>query len=158
MSKATTTVEGWVAKDPETRQAGNHRITTVTVPVEQGRMKDGAWVADVDERGEKIVHWWEGEFWNDYGDAVASAIRKGALVELKGEPRPRAYPKKDGGVGIAETIVNGTVAEVVRRPSRQGGFGGGSPTQASSAQGQAAWGAPAASPGFSGSFDDEQPF
>ncbi len=159
MPVAKITVEGFVSKDPETRDAGQHRITTVTVPVEQGRMKDGQWMPDVDQNGQKIVHWWEAEFWNEHGDAVSQAITKSMLVTITGEPRPRAYLKKDGTAGLAETIVNATVAQVVRRPSRQQPQGG---------AGQSGWattspggfGSATGDPGGFGNFgpEESQPF
>lgn len=122
-------IEGFVAKNPEQRQAGNHTVTTVTVPVEKGRRKDGQWVADTDKDGQKVVVWWEAEFWNEYGQQVAQEIQKGYLVRVEGEPWPKAYVKNDGSAGLAGTITNPTISIVVRRPSRQnntqGGFQGG---------------------------------
>ena len=161
MAKSTITVEGFVSKDPEVREAGAHRIITVTVPEEQGRMKDGQWVPDTDQQGNKIVHWWQAEFWNEYGDEIAKAVRKGTLVTVTGSPRPRAYLKNDGTVGISNTIANGTLAVVVRRPARGGGNGGGSGGPATQ-QAQEAWGAPQGDPGAGGGFDadgfNERPF
>lgn len=126
MAKASITVEGFVAKAPESRAAGSHTITSVTIPVEQGRMKNGEWVADTDQQGQKIVHWWEAEFWNEHGDVVAQTIGKGDLVTVTGEPRPRVYAKNDGSPGMSLSIVNAQIGVVVRRPSRQQGQGGGS--------------------------------
>lgn len=158
MATAKITVEGFVAKDPESRDAGQHRITTVTIPVEQGRKKDGQWVADTDQQGQKIVHWWEAEFWNEFGDEVAQTIRKGALVTVTGEPRPRAYLKKDGTAGIADTIVNASIAQVVRRPARGGGFGGGNGAPAAQQWGAGANGPQNGAQGFGGGFEDDSPF
>lgn len=120
MAKAEIYLEGFVSKDPESRAAGNHTITTVTVPVEQGRVKDGQWVADTDQQGNKIVVWWEAEFWNEHGDVVAANIHKGDLVQVRGEARPRVYVKNDGGAGLSAVVVNASVAKVVRKPSRGG--------------------------------------
>lgn len=126
MARAEVFVEGFVAKDPESRAAGNHTITTVTVPVKQEkRDREGKWVADTDRDGKEIVVWWEAEFWNEYGDVVASTIRKGDLVQVRGDARPRAFSKNDGTAGLAATIVNATVAKVVRRPSRNAQHGSG---------------------------------
>lgn len=150
MAKANITVEGFVAKSPESRAAGSHAITTVTIPVEQGRMKDGQWVADTDQAGQKIVAWWEAEFWNEYGDAVAQAVSKGDLVTVTGEARPRVYAKNDGTPGQGLSIVNGQIAVVVRRPARGGGSGG---------QSQSEWAQPSPAPqnaqqgGFGNGFD-----
>lgn len=125
MAKASITVEGFVSKAPESRAAGNHTITSVTIPVEQGRMKNGEWVPDTDQQGQKIVHWWEAEFWNEHGDVVAQTVGKGDLVTVTGEPRPRVYAKNDGTPGMSLSIVNAQIGVVVRRPSRQQGQGGG---------------------------------
>lgn len=156
MAKAEISVEGFVSKDPESRAAGSHTVTSVTVPVEQGRMKDGAWVADTDQQGNKIVVWWEGEFWNEYGDVVAATVRKGDLVVLRGEARPSAYSKNDGTAGLRASIVNGSVAVLVARPRRDRSGGG-------SGGGQGGWSQPAqnapqtGAQGFGG-FPDEEPF
>lgn len=160
MAKSEITVEGFVARNPEARAAGSHTVTTVVVPEEQGRMKDGQWVADTDKDGNKIVVWWEAEFWNEHGDVVAANVSKGDLVVVRGNPRPQAYVKKDGAAGLRPVIANATVAKVVRRPARGqgGGFGGGS------AQGQGDWAQPPANApqnaDFGGGFADEesQPF
>lgn len=117
-------LEGFVAKDPESRAAGNHTITSVTVAVNQGRMKDGEFVPDLDKSGEKIVRWWEAGFWNEHGDAVQHAVHKGDLVQIVGEPRPEVYAKNDGTPGMGLRIAGKSIAVVVRRPAR--GQGGGS--------------------------------
>ena len=161
MAKSTITVEGFVSKDPEVREAGSHRIVTVTVPEEQGRMKDGQWVPDIDKNtNEKIVHWWQAEFWNEYGDEIAKAVRKGTLVTVTGSPRPRAYLKNDGTVGISNTIANGTLAVVVRRPARGGGNGGGSGGPGDQWAQPATNGSQGGAQSFPdpGGFDSEQPF
>jgi len=69
------------------------------------------------------------------------------------------YLKSDGTAGISNTIANGTLAVVVRRPARGGGNGGGSGGPATQ-QAQEAWGAPQNQDAgaFGGGFDDTQPF
>lgn len=158
MATDKITVEGFVSKDPEQLEAGQHRITSVTVPVEQGRMKDGQWVADTDQQGQKIVRWWEAEFWNEQGDAIGQTIRKGQLVTITGEPRPRAFVRNDGTAGLSFAIANPSIGVMVRRPARGGGSGGGSGAPATQ-QPQQSWGAPQGDPGtFGGGFEDSQPF
>lgn len=129
MASSRINIEGFVAKNPETREAGSHTVTTVTVPVERGRVKDGQWVADTDKSGQKVVVWWEAEFWNEHGAQVAQEIQKGYLVRIEGEAWPRPFVKNDGTAGLAATITNPTVSIVVRRPSKrnngQGGAVGG---------------------------------
>ena len=117
-------LEGFVAKDPESRAAGNHTITSVTVAVNQGRMKDGKFVNDTDRDGKEIVRWWEAAFWNEHGDAVQHSVHKGDLVQIIGEPRPEVYAKNDGTPGLGLRIAGKSIAVVVRRPSRGGGQGG----------------------------------
>lgn len=155
MAKANITIEGYVAKDPESRAAGNHTITSVTIPVEQGRMKDGQWVVDTDQQGNKIVVWWVAEFWNEHGDVVASQVRKGSLVTVTGEARPSVYvSKQDGSPRLSALVVNGQLAVVVPRPKRGGGQGASSaPFTGGSSSGDG-W----AAPGASQSFDNEAPF
>lgn len=157
-------LEGFVAKAPESRAAGNHTITSVTVAVNQGRMKDGQFVPDKDRNGAEIVRWWETEFWNEHGDAVQHAVKKGDLVQIVGEPRPEAYLKNDGTAGLGLRIAGKSISVVVRRPSRNGSQGSQQPQGAPGGQAQPQWGQPATNApqnggqGFGGGFDDEQPF
>ncbi|KUF05547.1 single-stranded DNA-binding protein [Leucobacter sp. G161] len=159
MATADITIEGFVAKPAETRQAGSGTVTTITVPVEQGRMKDAQWVPDTDKAGQKITHWWEAEFWNEYGAQVGQEIQKGYLVHIEGEPRPRAYVKNDGTAGIALTIVNPTISIIVRRPSRQQPQGGAGVAGWATAPSEPLQGG-TGDPGAFGNFgpDDENPF
>lgn len=160
MAKSEITVEGFVAKAPESRAAGNHTITTVAIPEEVGRMKDGQWVPDMDKDGNKIVVWWEAEFWNEHGDVVAASIGKGDAVIVRGTPRPRAFVKNDGTAGMSATIVNPTIGKTVRRPSRnaQQGSGGGFVAGAGQPS-QDPWNAPqnggSEPPQFGNGFGDE---
>ena len=124
------TVEGFVAKDPEQRQAGQHTVTTVTVPVGRGRRKNGEWVPDKDDQGKEITDWFDAEFWNEYGAQVGQELMKGYLVKIEGTPQTRAYVKKDGTAGVQNLIVNPEIFIKVKRPSRNtapvapgGGFG-----------------------------------
>lgn len=158
-------LEGFVAKAPESRAAGNHTITSVTVAVNQGRMKDGQFVPDKDRNGAEIVRWWETEFWNEHGDAVQHTVRKGDLVQIVGEPRPEVYQKNDGTPGLGLRIAGKSISVVVRRPSRNGSQGSQQVAGAPGGQGQPQWGQPATNTPqntngnqFGGGFDDEQPF
>lgn len=136
-------LEGFVAKAPESRAAGNHTITAVTVAVNQGRMKDGQFVPDKNRDGVEIVRWWEAEFWNEHGDAVQHAVSKGDLVQIVGEPRPEVYQKNDGSPGLGLRIAGKSIAVVVRRPSRNGAQRSQQAQGAPNSAAQQQWGQPA---------------
>lgn len=158
MATIKSDIEGFVSKDPESRVAGQHTVVTVTVPVEHGRMKDGQWVPEVDQQGQKLpADWWEAEFWNERGAAIMDAVRKGSLVRITGGiPRPRLYQKNDGTPGLGLRLQGATLAVIPRQQPQQA-------QGATSGQGQGDWAQPAvngAQGGFQGggSFDDPSHF
>jgi single-strand DNA-binding protein len=113
MSKATLTIEGFVAKEPEPRDAGQHRVVEVVVPVTPSRKVNGEWV----EEKEKTV-WFEATFWDEHADVVMNEVRKGSLVQLTGGVELEVYKKRDGEPGAKVKLSFPTIAVVVRRPKR----------------------------------------
>lgn len=113
MSKALATIEGFVAVDPEIRDAGSHRVTEVIVPHTPSKLVDGTWVNEDD----KTV-WTSSTFWNDHADAVVAAVRKGSLVSITGVLGQEVFLRKDGTAGGKVTITNPTISVVVRKPPR----------------------------------------
>lgn len=160
-SKATIQIEGFTSKDPETREVTGHSITTVTVPVTpQKKNQQGVW----EDNGDTV--WYQAEFWDDHGYAVAEQIRKGQLVVVSGELEVKAW-EANGKSGTNTIIKFPTISVIVRKPPRgqQGqnraasapadepwsGAGQGASTPQVRAQGGDVWNTP-------GSFSDESPF
>jgi len=161
MSKATITIEGFTARDPETREVTGHSITTVTVPVTpQKKNQQGAW----EDTGDTV--WYQAEFWDDHGQAVAEHVRKGHLVIVSGELEVKAW--QAGEKSGTNTIVKfPTISVVVRKPARgaqaQNGANDGpksepwasagqaTPSPQTGAQGADVWNTPT-------NFNDETPF
>ena len=156
MAKATLTIEGFVAKDPEERQAQAYRIVEVVVPVTPSRKVNGEWVND-----DEGTIWYQAEFWDEHGDAIRATVAKGSLVTITGVPKLEAYLKRDGTPGAKITFNFPQLAVIVRKPKRgegrpaQGNDEPWAPTPQASAAPPAAGGDVWNSPG---NFSDETPF
>lgn len=163
MSKATMTIEGFAA-EPKTRvsQSGKQMLDVAVAHTPRRFNKQtNQWEDVTDKDGQKVTTWARATFFEEKAAAVAAVVQKGTLVRLEGEPRLNTYTDGQGKAAASIDLQFADISLVVqaaRQDAPQGGFGGGTPAQEPAGQGQAAWGAPAASPGFSGSFDDEQPF
>lgn len=163
MSELNIDVEGFIAVDPVqgTTQAGKQYLQVSVAHNERRKnQQTGQWENSKDKDGNDIVSWIRATFWDDEATAFASQLSKGTLVTLRGRGRVSAYIDQQSGAPRGQLeVLWPKCAIVLRRPSQnaQSGFGGGTPAQAPTEQGQAAWGAPAASQSFGGGFD-EQPF
>ncbi len=162
MSELNVDVEGFIATDPVqgTTQNGKPYLQVSVAHNERRKnQQTGQWENAKDQAGNDIVSWIRATFWEDEATAFASQLSKGTLVTLRGRGRVTAYIDKAGEARGQVEVLWPKCAVVPRKPQQAqgGGFGGGTPAQASTGQGQADWGAPAASQGFGG-FDDEQPF
>ena len=113
MSKATITVEGFIANELTVRDAGSHRVVDVTVPHTPSKLVDGKWVNEDD----KTV-WFEATFWDEHADGVLVSAEKGTLVTLTGSVELEVYAKRNGDPGGKVKITNPTIAVVVRRPKK----------------------------------------
>ncbi|WP_341945671.1 single-stranded DNA-binding protein [Microbacterium sp. LWH11-1.2] len=140
MSKATTTIEGFVAKDPE---LGNHQgkaVTNVSIPHTPRRLnkQTNQW----EDAGATL--WVQASFWEADAEAIVAAVRKGTLVTVTGQPELRVFQKTDGTTDAALSIRFGTLGVIPRaeQPSAQS-----APAPAQSD----AWTTP-------GSFGDDTPF
>ncbi|QWT24958.1 single-stranded DNA-binding protein [Subtercola sp. PAMC28395] len=145
MARATITIEGYVAKDPETRQVTGHRITSVTVPVTpQKKDGNGGYV----DSGETV--WYTAEFWDEHGLSVAEVVRKGQLVTVTGN-LDITQREKDGRTYVNQTVSFGNIAVLVprKRSSSQ------QPSQAPSAPVDDPWAHQSTPTGYNGS---ETPF
>jgi len=152
MSRATLTIEGFVAKDIEFRDAGTHRVVEVVVPVTPSKKDDsGKWV----DTGDTV--WYRASFWDEHADVLSGLVQKGSLVTMTGGVELEVYMKRDQTPGAKVKLSFPTIAVVVRRPKR----GEVRPQQteqwaesapAEPASGGDVWNAPA------GGFNDETPF
>lgn len=149
MAKATITVEGFVAKDPETRSVTGHTITEVSVPVTpQRKNKSGGW----EDSGDTV--WYKVPFWDEHGDVVAQSVRKGTLVTVTGTPKLDLYVR-DGNAAGTIVLDFASLAVVARKPKR----GESAPRQAEEPWAASAPAAPAGDVwNTPGSYSDEMPF
>ncbi|MDJ0323188.1 single-stranded DNA-binding protein [Cryobacterium sp. PH31-AA6] len=126
MARATITIEAFVAKDPETRTVTGHTITSVTLPVTpQKKDGNGGYV----DNGDTV--WYQAEFWDEHGQAVAQEVHKGQLVTVTGNIEIQTR-EKDGKTYTNTVITFPTISVIVRKPSR--GAGGSTQTRQGGAQ------------------------
>lgn len=143
MSKATMTIEGFVAKDPELRDHNGQQVATVTVP-HQARRKNRD-TGKFEDVGETL--WVQASFWGEEAIAVTHAARKGELVTITGQPELNVYSKNNGQTG-AELRLKFATLGVIPRASKR-------------VQQDEPWAAPAASTdSWSGgaNYGDDTPF
>lgn len=113
MSKATISVEGFVARDPELRQVNGKAVVAVDV-AHTPRKKDGNDWADA---GPTI--WFQASFWERDAQAIAATVRKGSLVTVTGQPELNVYEKQDGTSGVSVRIKFGTLGVNPRENAQQ---------------------------------------
>lgn len=140
MSKATTTIEGFVANDLEVRDVNGHRVVKVTVPHTPRKLdkQTNQWV----DAGETA--WFSASFWDDAVDPIVATVFKKALVTITGQPAPRGYTKQDGTIAVETELKFATLGVIPRADQPQ-------PAQSTPAPSQEPWSTP-------GSFGDDTPF
>lgn len=95
MSKATLTIEGFVAQDPTRRDVNGKTVVSVDV-AHTPRKRDGnEWV----DAGPTT--WFQASFWEGDADAVLASVSKGSKVVITGQPEANAYTKNDGTPGAS---------------------------------------------------------
>lgn len=110
MSKASMTIEGFVAKTPE---LGNHQgraVTNVSVPHTPRRLnkQTNQW----EDAGPTL--WVQASFWEAEAEAIVANVTKGTLVTITGQPELRVFTKQDGSTDAALTIRFGTLGIIPR--------------------------------------------
>ncbi len=110
MSKATATVEGFVANELEVRDVNGHRVVKVSVPHTPRKLdkQTNQWVDAGD------TAWFTASFWDDAVDPVVYAVNKGALVTITGQPAPRGYTKQDGTIAVETELKFATIGVIPR--------------------------------------------
>lgn len=83
MSTASCTITGFLAKDPEVKEAGSSKKTVFSIPVER-------------KRGDSVrTTWYRVNVWGKSGENAARMLTKGSAVVCTGVPVAEAYMKGD---------------------------------------------------------------
>lgn len=115
MSRATVTVEGFVAADLVVQQTqGGKNVVNVSIPQQRSKRNDqGGW----DNVGETT--WYQASFWEAEADLIASLVHKGTPVIVTGQPEVKVYAKQDGTFS-ASVILNFPTLGIVPKVPRDG--------------------------------------
>ena len=102
MSAQTHIISGFVGASPESRTvetaAGEQRVTTMTVAVNNNRRKDAP------------PTWYRVTMWNELGDAVAQYVDKGSYVVIIGERLTAStWTDQDGNARATLEITSNSV-------------------------------------------------
>ena len=147
MSKATLTIEGFVAADPEIRDVNGQQVATINVPHTPRRKNRDT--GQFEDAGDTL--WVQASFWGPDAIAVTHAARKGALVIITGQPELNVYTKNNGDTGASLRIKFATLG-VIPRGEKQQQVPVQADTWATQAPGtETAWETP-------GAYGDESPF
>lgn len=89
MSYATTTIAGFLADVPTTKQAGENTVTTLRLATSVRRR---------DKQGEvaEDTTWWSCKVWGRRGEAAAQHLGKGQPVIVTGTPVLREWQDDEG--------------------------------------------------------------
>lgn len=119
MSKATMTVEGFVANEPRLNHTQTGKaVISITVPHQRSKKLDGGGYENTGE-----TTWAEAVFWEDQAELIAEQVTKGTAVIVTGDPEMQIYDKRDGGQG-AKVILRFPTLGIVPRATRSQGQGG----------------------------------
>lgn len=118
MSKATFTVEGFVAKAPELGSHNGKSVTNVTVPHTPRRKNQQT--GQFEDAGPTL--WVQASFWEADAEAIVATVGKGTLVTITGQPELNVYTKQDGTTDAQLRLRFGTLG-VIPRQEAQGHAG-----------------------------------
>jgi single-strand DNA-binding protein len=163
------TIEGFVAKDPETRDVTGHTITQVTVPVTPQKPFDRA--SNDWKDGDALFM--RASVWKEFAEHVAGSLTKGSRVVATGRLKQRSYETKEGEKRTSIELevdeigpsLRYATAQVTRAASSGGGARGGSGGGGAQQAAEEPWAAspPAAAAAGDvwntpGNYTDETPF
>jgi single-strand DNA-binding protein len=151
MSKATITVEGFVTKDPEMRQAAGKNVVAVDIAHTPRKKEGNDWV----DAGDTL--WFQASFWDREAQPIMDAVRKGTLVTVTGQPELNVYQKGDGTPGVSVRIKFGTLG-IIPRATGNASPNAGTPAAYSAPQGGVQSQPAASDPWGQAAFPDETPF
>ena len=146
MSKATMTIEGFVARDPEIRDVNGQQVATVTVPHTPRRKNRDT--GQFEDSGDTL--WVQASFWGDEAVAVTHEARKGALVTITGQPELNVYTKNSGETAAQLRLKFATLG-VIPRAGRPAPVAQDEPWSTPGSAAPDAWAAPDA-------YSDSTPF
>lgn len=115
MSKATLTIEGFVAKAPE---LGNYQGKAVTnVSVAHTPRRKNQQTGQYEDAGPTL--WVQAAFWEQDAESIVSVVTKGTLVTITGQPELRVFQKQDGTTDAGLTLKFGTLGVIPRSSTPQ---------------------------------------
>lgn len=123
MSQVKAEFSGGIVAEPETKQVGQNSVLEFPVYVNHTRKNrdTGEYEPTGDTTKIRVSLW---------GDAAATDLRKGDIVEVKGSIVEKTFTKRDGteGRALQTSFVESCVVKFRRddaAPAPSGGFGGG---------------------------------
>ena len=94
MGKASITIVGRLARDPELRTtAKGTQVCKLTLPVDTGFGDN------------KVTTWWSATLFGKRAETAAKYSKKGDTVMVSGPPTVREYTKRDGDTGWSAELV-----------------------------------------------------
>ena len=94
MGKASITIVGRLARDPELRTtAKGTQVCKLTLPVDTGFGDN------------KVTTWWSATLFGKRAETAAKDSKKGDTVMVSGPPTVREYTKRDGDIGWSAELV-----------------------------------------------------
>ena len=94
MGKASITIVGRLARDPELRTtAKGTQVCKLTLPVDTGFGDN------------KVTTWWSVTLFGKRAEVAAKHSKKGDTVMVSGPPTVREYTKRDGDIGWSAELV-----------------------------------------------------
>ena len=94
MGKASITIVGRLARDPELRTtAKGTQVCKLTLPVDTGFGDN------------KMTTWWSATLFGKRAETAAKYSKKGDTVMVSGPPTVREYTKRDGDTGWSAELV-----------------------------------------------------
>src|SRR5690606_23849664 len=114
MSKATLTIEGFVAKAPELGNHNGKSVTNVTVPHTPRRKNQQT--GQFEDAGPTL--WVQASFWEADAEAIVATVGKGTLVTITGQPELSVYAKQDGTTDAQLRLRFGTLGVIPRQQAQ----------------------------------------
>jgi single-stranded DNA-binding protein len=118
MSKATLTIEGFVAKAPELGNHNGKSVTNVSVPHTPRRKNQQT--GQYEDAGPTL--WVQASFWEADAEAIVATVTKRTLVTITGQPELNVYTKQDGTTDAQLRLRFATLG-VIPRQEAQGHAG-----------------------------------
>ena len=101
-SHATVYLTGWLAQDPQQRQAGQHVLTTTAVAVSAGKKGDP-----------KAFEYFDIEAWREAGEYLGD-LSKGDFVVIRGRLRQDRWESREGQKRSRVVVTVDDIAEAIR--------------------------------------------